>query len=88
MVDGFLKWEENFLVEFVVIEVDDDFRNPRNQASQDLALHWREVEEAIEHQQLHVRKPGNTDCLAIKLTIENRKRAQLIRVLFGELVTV
>ncbi len=87
VVDGVLKWKEDLLVEFVVIEVDHDFRNPRNQPSQDLALHWREVEEAIEHQQLHVCQPGITDSLPIKFTIENSQRAQLIRVLFGELMS-
>ena len=58
MLDSFLKWEENFLVEFVVIEVDHHFRNPRDQASQDLALHRRKVEEAIEHKQLQFASQG------------------------------
>ncbi len=54
MIDGFLKRKKDLLIAFVVIEVNEDFRNLRDQTAQDLALNGREIKEPIEHEQFHI----------------------------------
>ena len=61
VLDCFLKREEDFLIAFVVVQINYHVRDPRDQASQNLTLHGCKVKEAIKHEQMHVREPGNTD---------------------------
>ena len=73
----------DFPIIVIVIKVYHHVRDPRNQASQNLALHGCKVEEAIQHQHLHILNPRETNALAIQFAIENGKCTQLIRVLLS-----
>src|SRR2546428_5723948 len=77
---------EDFGIALVVIQINDDFRDRGNQAAQNLTLHRREIEEAIEHEQLYIREPWDSHRAAVKLAVEDRERPQTIRVRFGELM--
>ena len=72
MIDGFLKRKKDLLIALVVIEVNDDFRNLWDQPLQNLALHRGEIEEAIEHEQLHIGKHRAFPISPIEFTVENR----------------
>src|SRR5687767_6735485 len=81
LLDGRAKRSKNLLVAIVAVEVDDHLRNSWHKAAQHLSLHRREIEKAIQHQQLDLIKPRNVHAAARQITSQNLERAQLICIL-------
>src|SRR2546428_10368154 len=67
---------EDFGIALVVIQINDDFRDRGNQAAQNLTLHRREIEEAIEHEQLYIREPWDSHRAAVKRSEEHTSELQ------------
>ena len=44
-----VEWQKDVAVALIMIEIYDDIRNRGDQTMQNLALHWSEVEETIQH---------------------------------------
>ena len=86
--DRLLKRNEDFGIAVVVIEIDDRLRQQRDQLAQDLALHGREVEEAIDDEKLHVRQPRQSHQPLVDHAAQHPERAKLLGVFFGELVLI
>src|SRR5207248_3958475 len=71
---------KDLLIALVTVQIHDHVRDPRNQTAKHLALHWREIKEAVKHQQLNLLKPGQRNFGAIEFAPQNFQRAQLVGV--------
>ena len=88
MIDGVLKRPKNFWIAIVVIQVNQNVSNARNEFTQNFTLHGGEVEEAIQYEQFNLGQPWNVDVMPVKFTFECCQRAHLISIGFRELVTL
>src|SRR5256885_2510493 len=58
MFDCRLERTKDFFIPIVMIDVDDHLGDQRNDVLQNLSLHRREIEEAVEHEQIDFIQPG------------------------------
>ena len=57
MFDCRLERTKDFFIPIVMIDVDDHSGDQRNDVLQNLSLHRREIEEAVEHEQIDFIQP-------------------------------
>ena len=57
MVDRRVKRTKDFLVSLIAVEINNHIRHGRNQPSQHLTLHRREIKETVEYQQINPAEP-------------------------------
>src|SRR5437763_1307950 len=77
MFDGRLERTKDFFIPIVMIDVDDHSGDQRNDVLQNLSLHRREVEEAVEHEQIEFIQPGQ---LTIAIASDYLQCTKLVRV--------
>src|ERR1051325_7432383 len=72
----------------IVIDVHDYIGDARDQLSQNLALHRREIKEAVEHQQLNFIEPRQRRLVPGDFAADDLRREQLnrlLKILVGQL---
>ena len=80
MLNRGLKRLKDLLIALVTVQIHDHLRDPRNQTAKHLALHGREIKEAVKHQQLNLLKPGQRNFGALEFAPQNLQRAQLVGI--------
>src|ERR1051326_4464852 len=82
MFDGRLEGTKDFFIPIVMIDIDDYRGDKRNDVLQYLALHRREIEEAVEHEQIDFIEPRQ---LTIVIFPDHLQCPKLIRVFIGQI---
>ena len=86
--DRLAERNEDLGITVVVIQVHDRFRKARDQLTQDLTLHRREVEKPVDDQELHFRKPWHLHAVSVNQPAQHPDCPKLIGVFFGKQVLV
>ena len=79
-----LKWTKDIFIATVAVEIDYGVGHRRNQVLEDFALHWSEIKEAIQHQQLKVIQTRQGNSLTSNFATQNLQRPQLIGVIISK----
>src|SRR5438067_9289611 len=85
MFDCRLERTKDFFIPIVMIDVDDHSGDKRNDVLQNLSLHRREVEEAVEHEQIDFIEPRQ---LTVAIASDYLQGTKLVRVFVSQIELV